>query len=455
VRRRWALATLAGLVGCRAEVPATPHARAPVPIPVAVKPFRMARPDVVLLVTGGTNGMLEVCNCRGPMPGGLARRSGLVRSYRAAFGNTLLIDTGDAFWVEPNDLRNEFLLKGYAQIGYDAVVLGDQEWAADSRRLARLQAATGLTYLSTNVSADGVETVPLVRREVGGTRVAILSDVPRDSFHFVPGERVAQLGMSGSAAVGDRIAELKKAGFLVVLVAHMGSEALEACAPASAADLILRGHTTRSEPKLLRIGGKPVVKVGGSETVGAVALKVRDGRIAEMDYRVEVVDTSWPLDKRLIQTYQAYAHAAMRRALDAERKAGLQYVSSAECGRCHRAPYAAWKAGPHARAYKTLQRVRRTGDPNCLMCHTSGFGTKQGFRTFAKTPRLAGVNCQDCHRFNEPEHHRKGFRFPPVSKDVCTTCHTPVTDPKFQYGKRLPKVRCPPARAASAERNSS
>ncbi|MGB2822156.1 MAG: multiheme c-type cytochrome [Phycisphaerae bacterium] len=444
--RAFTPAMLMVLVGCRSGANATSHGQAPIPAPVPVKPFRIPQPDVVLLITGGTNGMMEVCNCVGPMPGGLARRSGLVRSYRAAFRNTFLIDTGDVFWVEPEDLRNEFVLKGYARIGYDAVVLGDQEWAAKADRLRGLAAAGDLTFLSTTVTMEGAEFAREVTRPMNGVKLAVVSDVRGDAFRFVPSERRAKLSLAEPSQLAGRIRRLKEAGYLVVVVAHMEESVLEAAASTCRADLILRAHTSRSDRKLRRIAGKPVVKVGGFETVGVVAIKAADGAIADLDYRVEVVDTAWPLDGRLIQTYQAYAHAAMRQALDAPRKKGLAYVSSAECGRCHRQQYAAWRAGPHARAYKGLARVRRTGDPSCLMCHTTGFGTESGFYTMEKTPHMAGVNCQSCHRFTEPEHQRKDFTVPRLKKDVCTTCHTPVTSPKFDFRLKLPKVRCPQGR---------
>jgi len=434
---------LAILVGCRGGPESMNHDRAPVPAAVAVKPFRIPRPDLVLLITGGTNGMMEVCNCTGPMPGGLARRSGLVLSYRAAFDNTFLIDTGDMFWVEPEDLRNEFVLKGYARIGYDAVVLGDQEWAAKADPLRRLAAAGDLTCLATTVTMDGAEFPRVVRRRRNGLKLAVVSDVRRDAFRFVPSERKAKLSLAEPSRLAERIRRLKEAGCVVVVVAHMEESALEAAVSSYDADLILRGHTSRSDPRLRRIAGRPVVKVGGFETVGVVAIKAAEGKIVDLDYRVEVVDTSWPLDRRLIQVYQAYAHAAMRQALDAPRKEGLAYVSSAACGRCHRRQYDAWRSGPHARAYKTLVKARRIGDPSCLMCHTSGFGTREGFFTLEKTPHLAGVNCQNCHRFNEPEHRTKGFSVPRLKKSVCTTCHTPVTSPKFDFRRKLPNVRCP------------
>jgi len=418
------------------------HDRAPVPAAVAVRPFRIPRPDLVLLITGGTNGMMEVCNCAGPMPGGLARRSGLVLSYRAAFDHTFLIDTGDVFWVEPEDLRNEFVLKGYARIGYDAVVLGDQEWAARADRLREL-AAGETTCLATTVTVEGAEFPRVVTRRTNGLKLAVVSDVRTDAFRFVAAERKAKLSFTDPSRLVERIRRLNEAGCVVVVVAHMEESALEAAVSSYDADLILRGHTSRSDPDVRRIAGTPVLKVGGFETVGVVAIRAAGGKILDLDYRVEAVDTSWPLDRRLIQIYQAYAHAAMRQALDAPRKEGLAYVSSAACGRCHRRQYGAWRGGPHARAYQALVKARRTDDPSCLMCHTSGFGTRSGFFTPERTPHLAGVNCQDCHRFNEPEHRGEGFTVPRLKKGVCTTCHTPVTSPAFDFRRKLPKVRCP------------
>lgn len=290
---------------------------------------------------------------------------------------------------------------------------------------------------------QGDQTPRVVRRAFGDVKLAVLSNVPRSAFRFVPRDRTGELAFADPNEPARRAADLKQAGFVVVLVAHVEEDDLDNIAATTRADLVIRGHTARSEPAARRLAGRWVVKVGGSETLGTVAMKVRDGSVVDLDYRLETVNTAWPLDKRLIQTYQAYAHAAMRKALDAERKGGLDYMSSAECGRCHRPQYDKWKRSHHARAYKTLQKAKRTGDPNCLMCHTSGFGTKKGFYTLARTPDRAGVNCQDCHRFNNPEHLRKGFRFPRMTKDVCTTCHTPVTDPKFDHSRKLAKVRCP------------
>jgi 2',3'-cyclic-nucleotide 2'-phosphodiesterase (5'-nucleotidase family) len=306
------------------------------------------------------------------------------------------VDLGDVFWVKPDDIRNDFMLAGYAQIGCDAVVPADQEWAVGTRRLAALAEQAGTTLLSTTITGGAATTCPVVVRDLPGLRLAVVSDVPREVFRPVPPQRVAELTFADPSALARRVRQLKQDGFAVVVAAHVDKPYLAAEIAAVDADLFLGGHNVHTEPALLRVGGKPVVKVGGPDRVGALALKVRDGRITDIDYRAELVNEAWPIDARLLETYQAYAHAAMREALDAERKEGLEYMASEACGRCHLPQYESWAKTNHARAWTTLTKVRRTGDPACVMCHTSGFGTEKGFYTIEKTPQFA-----NCHRCSE------------------------------------------------------
>ncbi len=226
---------------------------------------------------------------------------------------------------------------------------------------------------------------------------------------------------------------------------HCCDEDIQQLAGKCRPDLIVHGHTSQTSPKLLHAGpnNTPVVKAGGPDWVGAAAIKLLPAGGIDVEYRAELVDERWPLDARLLQTYQAYAHVAMQQYLDAKRTSGLDYVPSAECGLCHTKQYDSWRKTRHASAYATLQKVGRTGDPNCLNCHTTGAGTEKGFYTIEKTPKMANVNCQDCHRFNVAEHIKIGYEFPKFTEDICTTCHTPVTDPAFNYKLKVGKVRCP------------
>lgn len=411
----------------------------------------MGQPDAVLLVTGSTDGMMEVCNCSGPMPGGLARRSGLVISYRKAFPDrTVLIDTGDVFWIKPQDVRNRYVLKGYRQMGYDAVVLGDQEWAAPDAMLAEVMPPGETAWLSTTVASKQAE-VPLarvVRRQLGNTKLAIVSDIRPDAFLFFDAARQDELDFMPRNALRQIMQQLKADRFAVVAVVHGSGEELEQAAGEMPADVILRGHSQQSAKELLAAAGKPVVKVGGSEHLAALALRISpSGEVTDTEYRLEVVGDTWPLDKRMLELYQAYAHEAMRIALDAKREKSFDMVPSAQCGQCHAYQYKMWKQSPHAHAYESLQRVGRTTDPNCVGCHTLGFGMEGGFYTVETTPKLAGVHCQNCHRVGYEEHVQSPAATPKVTDEVCTSCHTPVTDPTFNEKRkqRFHDLGCGPA----------
>ncbi len=425
------------------------------PAPAQVPPFALGQPDLVLLVTGRSGGLLETCNCSGPMVGGLSRRSGLVLSYRQAFPHTLLVDSGDLFWVEPESLRNDYMLKGYARIGYDAVALGDQEWSMPPSRLRELLRSEPLSYLSTGVDLDdGGPALPLQRqvtRQWGPLKVAVLSDMGKHSMLFLGGDRIQSLAFLPDE-LAERAKRLKAEGFVIIAVAQTGEEGTGKLALSGLADLVIRAHCRNSAERLQDAQGNdytpaspgaPVVRAGGSEVVGVVAMKISGAKVTAMEYRLEPAGERWPEDKRLLQIYQAYAHAAMRQSLDAQRKVGLEYVPSDQCGRCHRAQYENWTRTKHSRAYKTLAAAGRAGDPNCLMCHTSGFGTYRGFYSIKSTPRLANVNCQDCHRFNTEEHQQKGFVAPKLDEELCTSCHTAVTAPKFDFETQKPKIACP------------
>lgn len=101
------------------------------------------------------------------------------------------------------------------------------------------------------------------------------------------------------------------------------------------------------------------------------------------------------------------------------------------CRRCHLAEYRSWERTPHADALEALPEESRE-DPECLRCHTTGFGEPTGFTNVADTPQLAGVTCEVCHgpgslyKDREVMESREasvaaGLRIPDES--TCIACH--------------------------------
>jgi hypothetical protein len=423
-------------------------AHTPAPGGAKVKPFPMDEPHVVLLLSGGTNGKMELCNCSGPMPGGLARRSGLIRSYRARFPRVMAVDVGDAFWIEPNSIRNDYVLRGLSMVGYDAIALGDQEFMDRPRRLERRLADAPATYLSTTVTQPGGPKLPtrrVVKRKWDRAKIAVLNNLQREWLLFFPDRREQQLRFVPTAEVARKVGQLKSEGFCTVVIVHGDDTSADETAEATQPDLLVRAHTTQTEKTIRRHAGVPILKVGHPEMVAAAALKLApDGRLEDIQYRVEVVTADWPMDYRLIQLYQAFVHEALREELDQARKIDLQYVSPKRCAECHQAEHDWWKRSDHGRAFRTIERAGRTGDRDCLKCHTTGHGRADGFVSKEKTPHLAGASCQSCHRVNLASHAANPeAKIPKAGAETCALCHTPITSPGFNFKKARKKVLTP------------
>jgi len=308
-------------------LPATrPAARRPQPPashlePAPVRPFAMGRPDGVLLVTGGIHGMLEICDCPGQMNAGLARRSGLVASYRAAFDGVFLLDTGDVFALDANDLRNRYILRGYARVGYDAVVLGHNEWSKPAGWLKdRLTAPP--KYLSTTVGAkrpqDRLAVERVVTARLGGRSVAFVSHMAGRAWWFFPQKRLNELKRQSDTQLYRDIAGLKAAGNVVVLVWHGGEPGARKAAEQSGADVVLRGHTTHASPEFVRVAGPNgrtayLAQAGGTENVGALAMKFDGANVGAAEWRLEVTDGRWPYDQRLRDLFDQFIREVNRR----------------------------------------------------------------------------------------------------------------------------------------------
>lgn len=82
-------------------------------------------------------------------------------------------------------------------------------------------------------------------------------------------------------------------------------------------------------------------------------------------------------------------------------KLNLSYVGSDKCAGCHAGEFAKWKTTKHSHAYEALEKATRPGlrqfDPECVVCHTVGYGFKTGYEGAEKTPHLLHNGCENCH----------------------------------------------------------
>ncbi len=150
-------------------------------------------------------------------------------------------------------------------------------------------------------------------------------------------------------------------------------------------------------------------------------------------------------EKNYLERYGQVRHRiqTMPEVKDLDKPGKATYAGSAACKSCHKKEYAIWEASGHSHAYKTLLEAERPAnrqyDPECIVCHTVGYGVESGFVTAAKTPRLKDVGCESCHgpsslhvaNKNDAEWQRRinPWKYMPAEKredaidQMCQKCH--------------------------------
>ena len=76
--------------------------------------------------------------------------------------------------------------------------------------------------------------------------------------------------------------------------------------------------------------------------------------------------------------------------------ANAEFTGSGKCRACHLKQYASWKKTKHSMVFEQLQGAERK-DPECVKCHTTGFGKPGGFVSEEKSEALENVGCESCH----------------------------------------------------------
>ena len=146
------------------------------------------------------------------------------------------------------------------------------------------------------------------------------------------------------------------------------------------------------------------------------------------------------------------------------------YVGTKACKKCHYKQAKSWKTTKMANAFDLLKPGERadakkkagldpkkdyTKDPECLTCHTTGYGKPGGYVSAEKTPYLLGVGCEMCHgpgsEYTKSEHmslKNKNYKLAevvkvglnsPVTETTCTSqCHNEKSPffKSFDFKKR-------------------
>jgi hypothetical protein len=168
------------------------------------------------------------------------------------------------------------------------------------------------------------------------------------------------------------------------------------------------------------------------------------GRVVVVPYQVALgsdLDGETEL-RNAIDDFKAQSQAAAARAAkkDAPQR---PYQTAAGCMECHQDRFAAWTFDPHAKAWDALLARGAESNPECLPCHSTGYGEPGGFgeATFANTSRYKAVQCEACHGAMGA-HPEDGKAHAAPTEGQCISCHDAANSPSFDISTYLRRISC-------------
>lgn len=103
------------------------------------------------------------------------------------------------------------------------------------------------------------------------------------------------------------------------------------------------------------------------------------------------------------------------------------YIGVKKCKMCHMKQFKAWQKMKHAKNFEALVGDEKK-DPECLKCHTTGFGDG-GYdmnKSDEENKKFENVQCESCHgpgskHFKSPKNEKKETI---IKKSAsCADCH--------------------------------
>lgn len=415
-----------------------------------------------ILYSCDTRGHIEPCGCSSGQAGGIARRMTYLNNE--VNGPRLLVDAGDVTAGPRNweVFEMEYILKGYAAMGYDAVNIGHREISLGA---AQLNAMGGKYdhFVSANVAgADGALLFPPYRiAELdGGYRVGIMGVADE----AVPPEDAGE-GITVTPAldaIGKYLPELAPQCDFVVLLAFAEEEQMRQIADRYfEIDVIVGGRVrqpshTPEEANHSRIvyitdKGKAVGRLDVAFNAAGQAaysneIHMLPDTMAEAPEITPFVDE---FKSRLAEMdFQPHRddEEGLTSITAARSSTANKYTGEAACAACHPQAVAGWREQKHAHSFESLVTRKHEFNPRCLPCHTVGYGASDGYINQRLTPSFGSVSCENCHgrgdyhvRFHAGEDVPE--RSAKLRNGTCETCHDPENSPAFNFEVYWEKIK--------------
>lgn len=386
----------------------------------------------------------------------------------------LLLDGGNVSSGrdEVGDIKADFYGGAYPILGYDAVGIGNYEVEFMRETGRRNLYGTSVPLISANVvDAETGKSIGdelwIIKSMSNGLRVGIISVIQERLVPEVTQRRLKVKVIPIEQALKEHVPTLQKKCDVVVVLCQSDFAVAKTLASAvGGIHAVLVSTTEQRQGSSAEYWQKEYYKGLGPEKVGdtivmcsrteslslaKLSLDIdKQGHVAsyEAEYLpVEPSLASHPGIEKLMEQYAmdiADYNERHPMTLFPGSNQGLapwaalmvkdrrQFVSVSECAKCHKREFESWRRTRHASAFASLRAAGQQRDPECVQCHTTGYGQMGGFRSEASPPDLTGVQCESCHGPGLAHVRNPKAGYGELPMFTCLTCHDKKNSPGFQ-----------------------
>ncbi len=390
------------------------------------------------MISGDIRGEIEPCGCseEGDM-GGIKRTSTLIKQKREDSEKFFWLDLGNfsADSSEQGLLKSQMLVKNFDQLKLTAVLPGPREFG---RGLLNLNEFI-LPFVLTNSKLK----IKNVSRHIVAENYLIYGYLSKNLLET--GTHKTKFLNTLDSFLKDIDKQRVDIGKKKILLFRGDDKELKTILGLSFFDLIIPANQVENEEEQVLEFKLAKTSLVTAPLKGQGLLEISFSKGSSNHNFIWLTDnivddSTWLAD---FKTYKESVDQLFFKFIEQQESSSYKtvYNGATSCIDCHEKEGAIWQKSRHAHAWKTLEKVKRTNDPECIVCHSVGF-KKGGFLSADLTPDLKNVQCENCHGIT-PEHEENDpFTRTRVelTKKTCKQCHIGAHSPSFDFNKYWIKI---------------
>ncbi|MEK7486224.1 MAG: cytochrome c family protein [Planctomycetota bacterium] len=392
--------------------------------------------EAVVYFSGNLQGYLEPCGCTRGQFGGMKRRANFITSLQTP---GIYVENGDMTSMRErlDEMKQELILKCFQSLEYQVVNLGEKDLFLGIERLLK----SPVPLLSGNFRSSGKIVFPATHeiktKTFSLTIIGLLSDSFRaellkvnPNYDLIP-PKEALIEIMKTIPEDHRV-------LLMLHGSRFEGGPILANFPRIEAAICAHEYNMPQEASLLFPSG-----MYGKE-LGSLHFKKEE----PLQYKLIALNNSEQANPKIQpfinDFYQKLTQEKNLIRPITNEYSTAHYVGSDTCLACHQNEYETWKHSLHFKAIPTLKEKQQDQNPECLRCHTVGYGLPSGFLKVdapnAMTEKLGAVGCESCHGSGEIHLQNPLISMKATAKS-CLKCHTPENSPTFDFVQYWPKIK--------------